>query len=165
MIQKKICMLGAFAVGKTSLVARFVKSIFSDRYHTTLGVKVDKKSVKVEGQELSLILWDLAGEDDFSQIRKSYLRGSSGYILVADGTRSDTLDMAAVLQKRIEETIGEVPFIFVINKTDLTAKWDIENSAIEELSGKGWTVIKTSAKTGRGVEEAFLTLAGRMIDG
>jgi small GTP-binding protein len=89
MMQKKICMLGAFAVGKTSLVARFVESIFSDRYHTTVGVKIEKKTLQVSGQQWNLIVWDLAGEDEFMQIRMSYLRGSSGYLLVADGTRPD----------------------------------------------------------------------------
>src|ERR1051325_7234218 len=74
LIQKKICMLGAYAVGKTSLVARFVRSIFSEKYHTTIGVKIDKKTLRVDDQELSLILWDLAGEDDFYQVRMSYLR-------------------------------------------------------------------------------------------
>jgi small GTP-binding protein len=77
MIQKKICLLGAFAVGKTSLVSRFVKSIFSDRYYTTVGVKIEKKIVRVGEQQWNLIIWDLAGEDEFMQIRMSYLRGAS----------------------------------------------------------------------------------------
>jgi GTPase SAR1 family protein len=59
MIQKKICMLGAFAVGKTSLVARYVKSIYSDKYQTTVGVKIEKKTLQVDGQEWNLIVWDL----------------------------------------------------------------------------------------------------------
>ena len=88
MIQKKICMLGAFAVGKTSLVQRFVKSLFSDRYLTTVGVKIDKKIVTVGDTEVSLVLWDLAGEDEFQSVQTSYLRGASGYLLVIDGTRA-----------------------------------------------------------------------------
>ena len=65
MIQKKICMVGVLAVGKTSLVARFVESIFSKKYHTTVGVKISKKALQVSDQEWHLILWDLAGEDEF----------------------------------------------------------------------------------------------------
>src|ERR1043165_1179544 len=100
MLQKKICMLGAFAVGKTSLVTRYVKSIFSENYLTTVGVKIDKKTVTVDSTEVNLILWDLAGEDEFVQLQTSYLKGSSGYILVSDGTRSDTLLKAFTLQRK-----------------------------------------------------------------
>ena len=76
MFKMKVCMLGAFAVGKTSLVQQYVNSIFSEKYQTTLGVKIDKKSLQVDGQQLELILWDLAGEDEFMEVRSSYLRGS-----------------------------------------------------------------------------------------
>ncbi len=164
MIQKKICMVGAFATGKTSLVARFVKSIYSDIYHTTVGVKIDKKSVKIAEQELNLILWDIHGEDEFQKVRMSYLRGSSGYFLVVDGSRRYTLDKAFSLQQRVEDTIGKVPFILILNKADLVDEWEIDDAAMTELSQKGWIVIKGSAKTGLGVEEAFLTLAKKMLE-
>ena len=91
MLQKKICMLGGFAVGKTSLVRRFVQSIFSETYLTTVGVKIDKKSVVLSDKTVDLILWDLAGEDDIGSFRLSYVRGASGLVLVADGTRAATL--------------------------------------------------------------------------
>jgi len=159
MIQKKICLLGAFAVGKTSLVARFVKSVYSDQYITTVGVKVDKKTVSVNGQEINLIVWDLAGEDEFQKVRMSYLSGASGYLLVADGTRRDTIETARMLRQRVNENIGAIPFIFIINKADLTSEWEIDDQAIAECEGQGWTVIKASAKTGEGVEEAFAKLA------
>lgn len=164
MIQKKICMVGAFATGKTSLVARFVKSIYSETYQTTVGVKIDKKVVEIGEQALTLILWDIHGEDEFQKVRMSYLRGSSGYLLVVDGTRRYTLDQAVLLQNKVEATIGSVPFILLLNKSDLTEEWDIDDPAIEELAARGWTVIKTSAKTGLGVEEAFLTLAENMME-
>nr|WP_277877518.1 MULTISPECIES: Rab family GTPase [unclassified Coleofasciculus] len=159
-----MCMVGAFATGKTSLVSRFVKSIYSDTYQTTVGVKIDKKSLNIGGKELNLILWDLYGEDEFQKVRMSYLRGSSGYFLVADGTRRTTLDKAFTLQKRVEDTIGTLPFILVLNKWDLTEEWDIDDTAMDEIVERGWLVVKSSAKTGLGVEEAFLTLAKKMIE-
>ena len=106
MIQKKVCMLGTFAVGKTSLVRRFIESIYSDKYHTTVGVKVDKKVMKAGETELTLVLWDIEGSESEHDLRKSYLRGAGGYILVADGTRNDTLYKALALQARAEETLG-----------------------------------------------------------
>jgi hypothetical protein len=164
MIQKKICMVGAFATGKTSLVARFVKSIYSDIYQTTVGVKIDKKSVKLGEQEVNLILWDLHGEDEFQKVRMSYLRGSSGYFLVVDGTRRYTLERAFFLQQRVEDTIGKVPFIIILNKSDLTDEWELDDAAIDELKNRGWTVIKGSAKTGLGVEQAFTLLVEKMLE-
>ncbi len=158
-------MVGAFAVGKTSLVARFVKSIFSDKYLTTVGVKIDKKSLSVGGQEMTLILWDLAGEDEFLQLRTSYLRGSAGYFLVADGTRRATLDKAAELQQRAENEIGSAPFILLINKSDLKSEWEIQDSEIAALTQKGWVVFETSAKTGENVEEVFQSIGEKMIKG
>ena len=110
MMKKKICMVGMFGVGKTSLVARFVKSIFSDKYLTTLGVKIDKKDVTVDGQDVTLMLWDLAGKDAVTDIKLTNLAGSSGYILVADGTRRSTLEQAFELQAHVEKLLGKIPF-------------------------------------------------------
>src|SRR5215207_8519861 len=115
MLQKKICMLGASAVGKTSLVARFVQGIFNDKYLTTVGVKIDKKPVSVGGQAVLMMLWDMQGEDRFQKVQMSYLRGTHGYLLVADGTRRDTLDRALMLQKDAEATAGPVPFALLLN--------------------------------------------------
>lgn len=165
MIQKKVCMVGSFATGKTSLIARFVKSIYSEIYQTTVGVKIDKKLVYVCGQEINLMLWDIHGEDDFQKLRLSYLRGSSGYLLVVDGTRLSTLDKGLILQKKVEESIGAVPFILILNKSDLVDEWEIDNNVLEQLTKKNWTVIQGSAKTGLGVEEAFLRLAEKMVKG
>ena len=108
MIQKKICMLGSFAVGKTSLVRRFVEGFFSDTYLTTVGVKIDKKVVQLNGTEIILVLWDLYGDDDFQKIRWSHFNGTAGYLLVADGTRRATLEKAEFLEERARKEIGPV---------------------------------------------------------
>lgn len=162
MLQKKICMLGAFAVGKTSLVRRFVESVFSDAYLTTVGVKIDKKTLQVNGQPLALILWDIAGEDEVSSVRTSYLRGSAAYVLVADGTRAASLDVARSLQARVETELGKLPYVLLLNKGDLTEEWVVSPAEMAELGDAGWSVRKTSAKTGEGVEEAFRELALRL---
>jgi small GTP-binding protein len=155
-------MLGGFAVGKTSLVARFVSSIFSDKYLTTIGVKIDKKTVALNGEQMDLILWDIYGEDDFQKMRLSYLRGAGGYLLVADGTRRTTLDTARSLHDTVAREIGPVPFVLVLNKSDLADRWEIDEPILADAAGRGWTIIRTSAKTGEGVENAFLTLARGM---
>ena len=165
MLQKKICMVGAFATGKTSLVARFVSSIFSENYHTTVGVKIDKKTVNIQEETINLINWDIYGDDEFQKVRMSYLRGSSGYLLVVDGTRKTTLEKAFNLQTRVEETIGNVPFIMILNKWDLKDEWEIDPVEIDAIKQKNWIVMKTSAKNGLGVAEVFQTLAEKIIAG
>ena len=163
MIQKKICMLGGFAVGKTSLVARFVTSVFSDKYLTTVGVKIDKKQVDVDGKAVTLMLWDIYGQDEFQNVQTTQLRGMSGYLLVVDGTRRATLETARQMQKKATEAVGDVPFILLINKSDLAAQWEIDEQLMFKLVEQGWRVIRTSAKTGEGVEDAFMALAKAMV--
>jgi small GTP-binding protein len=158
-MQKKICLLGGFGVGKTSLVSRFVHSIFSDKYLTTLGVKIEKKSINLEGGGVDLIIWDIHGEDDFQKINMSYLRGAAGYLLVVDGTRRGSLDVALSLHDTARRTIGKVPYMLAINKSDLADGWEIEPRALEQL---GFPVVRTSAKTGAEVEETFAALARAM---
>jgi hypothetical protein len=163
MIKKKVCMLGAFAVGKTSLVRQFVSSMFDEKYLTTVGVKIDKKSVTVNNQPVDLILWDLHGEDEFQAVRMSYLRGSSGCIYVVDGTRKSTVDVALKLMKKVKKEIGEVPFILALNKSDLENEWEIDPEEIMLQVDDKAVIIKTSAKTGQFVEDAFMKLAGLMV--
>jgi small GTP-binding protein len=161
--QKKICMLGGFSVGKTSLVRRFVASLFSEAYLTTVGVKIDKKTVQLGDRPLTLILWDLAGEDEAAAVRMSYLRGAAGYLLVADGTRPSTLDVALSLRRRVEAECGALPFELLLNKSDLADQWRLEPTAIEALRQEGWPVRPSSALTGAGVEEAFRNLAASVL--
>ena len=157
-------MLGTFAVGKTSLVRRFVDSIYTDKYHTTVGVKVDKKLVQIGETELTLVLWDIEGTESEHDLRNSYLRGAGGYLLVADGTRQDTLYKTLAIQSRAQETIGTVPFLLLINKADLADQWSITDREMTALREKGWEIILTSAKTGSNVEGAFQTLANKMVE-
>jgi small GTP-binding protein len=154
-------MLGGFGVGKTSLVSRFVHSIFSDKYLTTVGVKIEKKSVELDGQQIDLIVWDLHGEDDFQKLHMSYLRGTAGYLLVADATRRTTLDTALMLHAKAQWAIGQpVPAMLAINKTDLAGTWEIDRETIDQLK---CPIVKTSAKTGDQVSETFSALTRAML--
>lgn len=162
-VKRKICMLGAFSVGKTSLVGQYVDSIFSDKYLTTVGVKIEKKTIPVKEDEVTFLIWDLHGEDKVQKVREAYLRGCAGYILVADGTRRYTLSVAEQIRKKVGSLLGAIPFVLLINKSDLMDEWEITDEEATVLSDRGWTVMKSSAKTGEGVEEAFLLLAQKLI--
>jgi small GTP-binding protein len=162
LLQKKICMLGAFSVGKTTLVQRYIESVFAESYLTTVGVKVDKKVVNLPDRTVNLILWDMAGEDDASTVRTTYLRGMAGYVLVADGTRPVTLDVALSLRERVAATHGALPCVLLLNKHDLRDQWAIPDFELVSLRNKGWSVRTSSARDGEGVEDAFTELAERV---
>ena len=158
MLQKKICLLGAFSVGKTSLIQRYVSSLFDDKYLTTVGVKIDKKIVELPDQKMMLMIWDLAGEDDYNSLKLSHLRGASGYILVVDGTMPKSLEVAIEIQKLAQGALGDVPFIIATNKADLQEQWMLSDEDINSLKALS-TVVSTSAKNGDNVEALFTQLA------
>jgi small GTP-binding protein len=164
MLEKKICMLGTLAVGKTSLVRRFIEGIYSEDYHTSIGVKVDKKLVREAGQpEVTLMLWDIYGEDRFQKVQPSYWRGMFGYLLVVDGTRRNTLDEALALNQRIIDTGFKVPAVLLVNKADLADQWEIGDDRLALLTQSGWEIMRTSAKTGENVDAAFSRLTLKMF--
>jgi len=160
---KKVCMLGSFAVGKTSLVRRYVHSIFSDKYQTTVGVKLEKKTVPVDSGEVVMVIWDIYGETEFQSIHRSYLRGAAGLMLVADGTRQSSVDALAGIRALALEESPNATGILLLNKADLATEWRLNSETERKLAEGNWPVLRTSAKTGEGVEEAFLALARQMV--
>jgi small GTP-binding protein len=156
-------MVGAFAVGKSALVQQFVHSIFSDRYLSTVGVKISKKELTLDGQEMCIVLWDLEGKDLYTEVNVSYMRGAMGFFVVADGTRRETLDMALNLRLKALEVSGPIPHCLLINKADLAQEWELTPDDIAALKERGLAVFETSAKTGQSVEDAFMELARAML--
>lgn len=153
-------MVGDFGVGKTSLTRRYVNNIFSDRYLTTVGVKIETKKVDLTAEtSVKLVIWDIAGEETITSINRSYMRGMSGYLLVADGTRPGTVATAEYLQSRTEEIFGFLPFSLLLNKADLEEEWAVGDEKLKDLQNRGWRIHRTSAKTGAHVDEAFAWLA------
>ena len=118
MLQKKICMVGVFGTGKTCLVQRYVHSIFSVKYLSTVGVKIDRKQVTVGSEPITLMLWDLEGRDQHHDLSPSYLRGAHGLIYVVDGTRRETFDQLQDLRGVVDRAAGSVPAVVALNKSD-----------------------------------------------
>lgn len=163
MIQKKICMVGVFGTGKTCLVRQFVHSIFAAKYLSTVGVKIDRKDVESNGETIRLMLWDIEGRDAVRDVNTSYVRGAHGVIYVADGTRPETAAQVQELRDNVTKEIGRVPSIIALNKTDLVDEWKLSADEENALSANGVNVLRTSAKTGEGVESAFQLLADSMM--
>lgn len=158
-------MIGDFSVGKTSLVARYVQQTFSDKYLTTVGVKIDTKLVTLSDQrQAKLSLWDIAGANKLTSATTSYLRGAAGYLLVVDSTRRPTWDAALELRASVIQQIGNKPYILLLNKSDLTEQWEMNDDVIAAEREQGTAILKSSAKLGTGVEDAFTLLTLKMLD-
>jgi small GTP-binding protein len=155
MIQKKVCMVGVYGTGKTSLVQRFVHSMFSERYLSTVGVKIDRKPLELDGTALTLVLWDLAGRDGQEDITTSYLRGAHAILYVADGTRKETCDQLPELRALVREAAGEVPELLALNKSD--SRTAGRSGREREGAGGAWDLLRTSARPDR-CREAFQRL-------
>ncbi len=166
-ISKKVCLLGDFAVGKTSLVRRFVYDRFDDKYISTIGVKVSRKTVAVprneEIVELTMMLWDLAGSEEFDQVRASYLRGAAGAVLVCDLTRPETLDHLYDYANDFGQVNSGVQLAVAANKRDLTDAIEIAPASVKTVANDLTApAYLTSAKTGDDVDDLFRHL-GRLL--
>lgn len=159
-LSKKVILLGLFGVGKTSLIKKFVHQKFDEQYLTTIGVKVDKKIINIHGIELSMLIWDIAGESSQQKVPHTYKLGSHGILYVIDVTRAASYENLQQEIAEINKILPNVPIQLVANKIDLS-----NEKALQELEDriglKG--MIKASAKTGEGVEEAFYALGKAVL--
>jgi small GTP-binding protein len=159
-ISKKVCMLGDFAVGKTSLVRRFVEGRFDDRYLSTIGVKISRKTVELAEKTWALILWDLAGGNGIDRMLPSYLQGVAAALVVCDLTRRATLDVCPQYHRHLQQANPAAPVLVVGNKLDLDAERVVPDSDLAQVCAQyGWSFTLTSAKTGHGVEDLFRQIA------
>ncbi|MDD2921497.1 MAG: GTP-binding protein [Anaerolineales bacterium] len=160
-VQRKVCILGDFGVGKTSLVRRYVEGIFSDEYLSTIGVKISRRVVEVSPEkQVSLIIWDVAGSEEFNGKHTSYLQGASAALLVCDLTRSDTLLTLQKYAQRMKEIEPNSSFVVLANKNDLTDQFEISADEVASFAaGINAPWFFTSAKTGEQVETSFAQLA------
>ena len=170
-ITKKVCLLGDFAVGKTSLVRRYVYSIFEDRYLTTIGVRVSRKVLHLadatsdDETALMLMLWDIAGSDVFSRMRASYLRGAGGVVLVCDLTRPETLPNLQVYLAVLRDLNMHIPLVLAANKCDLGNHIQLSTADLEDfVAPLSAPYYLTSAKDNIAVDAAFEHLGRLMLD-
>jgi small GTP-binding protein len=165
-VKKKVCLLGDFAVGKSSLIRRYVEGRFDEKYLSTIGVNISRKSLQRDGYRLDFLIWDLAGGDEFSHLSDSYLRGAAGALLVCDVTRPDTLDMLQAYADQLRKLEAGASLVMAGNKADLADQQVIESLRLEAVANSfaaPWLL--TSAKTGEQVDEAFQQLAAAIESG
>ena len=169
---KKVVLLGDPAVGKTSLIKKYVQDVFDDRYLNTIGAKVMKKNLGVHNHEtgeivdLKLILWDIAGQESFATVKKAYYRGASGALVACDSTRRETMEHIHHWIENLFDVSGVVPLIIIVNKSDLEkeAAFTLDDVR-KEFQPYEAPVFATSAKTGFNVEMVFHELGKEMTEG
>ena len=169
-VMKKICMLGDPAVGKTSLLGRFVFSMFDDKYIETIGAKVTKRTMAIERKStrqrfrLKLMIWDIAGQKTLDFIKPTYYRDAEGALVIADCTRRETLDNVLRWGQSIREVCGPIPIVVLVNKSDLREHAQFTTEDAVEIAGRlDAPSFMTSAKSGENVENAFSSLGRRLI--
>ncbi len=169
-MKMKICLVGEAAVGKTSLIRRFVLDDFDDKYIQTLGTKVSKKELTMThpfgGGELKIdmTIWDIMGQKGFRELLKeAYFYGAKGIIAVCDVTRKSTLDDLDDWIEGVYSVTGKVPIQFLANKVDLKDKAEFgETEMLQATRAYDSPSAFTSAKTGESVEPGFQSLAERV---
>jgi len=165
-LQKKICLLGDYAVGKTSLIRQFVEGKFEDKYLSTIGTKISRKKINVSNAtQLTMLIWDLAGGEKFDHMMRNYYRGAAGAIIVCDLTRPDTLSALLKYAQDFWGINAQTPLVIVGNKVDLVDQRMITDEDLAEVATTCQaSYFVSSAKTGENVEAVFYTLGQNIVN-
>jgi small GTP-binding protein len=168
---KKIVLVGDAAVGKTSLIRRFVIDKFDDKYIVTIGTKTSRKQMefKYEKQDLAITLtlniWDIIGQKEMKKLHTLYFKGSEGVIVVCDMTRADTLASVAEWLNGVYECCGKVPGVMACNKSDLKDEFAITEAQLQATANQfGMKFFHCSAKTGDNVEGIFNEIGSKLCE-
>lgn len=166
-LKAKVCLLGEPRVGKTSLIRKFVLNEFDERYLTTVGTNISKKSVQLSIPQagvlvdLDLVIWDIMGQREYRDLLTDrYFEGAQGLLAVADVTQKESLDAVYDWIDRADRIASQIPVVLAVNKADLVASTEEAERAARALANAfNGDFLMTSAKTGANVEKAFTRLA------
>ncbi|XP_070196201.1 ras-related protein Rab-23-like [Littorina saxatilis] len=161
----KVVVVGNGAVGKSSMIQRYCKGIFTKDYKKTIGVDFLERQIEVGGEDVRLMLWDTAGQEEFDAITKAYYRGAQACVLAFSTVDRDSFDAVETWKRKVEDEVGEIAMVIVQNKIDLIDDALVQPEEAENLAKKlRLRFYRTSVKENLNVDEVFRYLAEKYLD-
>lgn len=160
----KVVVVGNGAVGKSSMIQRYCKGVFTKDYKKTIGVDFLERQLEVNGEEIRLMLWDTAGQEEFDAITKAYYRGAQACVLAFSTVDRDSFEAIESWKRKVEDEVGEISMVIVQNKIDLIDDAVVQHEEAEALAKKlRLRFYRTSVKENLNVEEVFRYLAEKYL--
>lgn len=164
-ISCKVVIVGNGAVGKSSMIQRYCRGTFTKSYKKTIGVDFLEKQLRIHGEDVRLMLWDTAGQEEFDAITKAYYRGAQACVVAFSTTDRDSLLAVKKWKKKVEDECGDIPMVLVQNKIDLISQSEIDQLEAERLAAEaGMRLYRTSVKDDLNVGSVFQHLAENYVN-
>ncbi|XP_022107791.1 ras-related protein Rab-23-like isoform X2 [Acanthaster planci] len=160
----KVVIVGNGAVGKSSMIQRYCKGIFTKDYKKTIGVDFLERQIQVKEEDVRLMLWDTAGQEEFDAITKSYYRGAQAGVVVFSTVDKASFEAVEKWKRKVEEEVGCIPLVLVQNKIDLVDEAVVAPEEAEALAKRlKLRFYRASVKENLNIDEVFLYLLDKYM--